>query len=111
MSPTGLWAASTHHRGRRTDHQLALNPDGSFHWTRTSVDRDPLHAQGSWRHDLAQDLLIFEPRGPHGRPSECWRIHAVTEYEDSNLILVLSWLAIATPNLPILFARAAPSAV
>ena len=110
---TGNWAASTYSsKGDRMDHLLSLSSSGSFRWTR-EWNRDAGQRRderaGAWTHDAEQDVLRLTSTAP-GDDSETvlWSIHYISGCEDSNLILALRWLAIASRNLPIYFQRVHP---
>ena len=108
---TGYWAASSYSiTAIRTDHVLFLSPDGAFQWVREADGRRSLRL-GTWLHDTEQDVLTLTSTDGTVQPTmESWSIHYVSGSEASNMILVLRWVALASPNLPILFQRIHPAA-
>src|SRR4051794_30676124 len=106
---TGYWAASSYDsRGRRADHNLFISPDGSFTWSTFSGGEDR-RSEGRWVHGPTEDVLTFEHmQGADRGRAVPWEINYVTGCEDSNCILVLRWLALASRNLPITFYRVHP---
>ena len=106
----GSWASSTYSRdGRRTDHFLILSSDGAFQWSRISADAPERLQSGNWHYDPEEDLLTLQDtKGNFQRDAWQHTVHYVSGCEDMDSILVLRWLAIATPNYPILFRRIDP---
>lgn len=93
--------------GRRSDYRLLLDHDG--HYERT-VRREPDHERrdtGRWFHDEAEGVLRLESDTPDetDRMSSSWWVLSVRTCEDSNCILVLRWVALASRNLPVLLYR------
>jgi hypothetical protein len=93
--------------GRRHDYRLFLDHDGRYERT---VRLEPDYERrdtGRWFHDESEGVLRLESDTPDDtdRISSRWRVLAVHTCEDSNCILVLHWLALASRNLPVLFYR------
>ena len=106
----GDWVASTYStKGQRTDHALVLSGNGSFSWSRTSPGGSDHRIAGTWEYNPAEELINLQHMDADGQPAvSLWAIQHVSGFEESNAILVLRWLAIATLNLPILFTRIHP---
>src|SRR3569623_651498 len=102
----GHWRAVEFHMdGRRTEHELIFDPDGRFRWTQTGYRGDRTFA-GTWRHD-ADDVITFHlTDGPFDTDRLRW--HA-ENWQDSNCVLILRWVALASRNLPLFFYRVHPS--
>jgi hypothetical protein len=104
----GDWMASTYTiSGKRFDYRLFLNPDGTFErWTRLEPDRERTD-RGIWRHRISDDILQLESESPDefGHTSVSYWILTVKSCEDSNCLMTLRWVALASRNLPILFYR------
>lgn len=104
----GDWMGSQYDvGGRRYDYRLFLDHDG--HYERT-VRREPDYERtdkGQWVHDEAEGILRLESDTPEetDRMSSSWWVLSVRTCEDSNCILVLRWVALASRNLPILLYR------
>jgi hypothetical protein len=104
----GDWMGSRFdHAGRRYDYRLFLNYDG--HYERT-VRCDPDYERrdsGRWFHDEREGVLRLESESPseEDRISSSWRVLSIRMCENSNCILVLRWIALASRNLPVLFYR------
>jgi hypothetical protein len=93
--------------GRRFDFRLFFDHDG--HYERT-VRREPDYERrdtGRWFHDEAEGVLRLESDTPDetDRMSSSWRVLSVRTCEDSNCILVLRWVALASRNLPVMLYR------
>jgi hypothetical protein len=74
---------------------------GQYQWVTTRENRAVETVSGNWSHGPSEDVLQFEP-------GQSWSVHYINNLEDSNLILVLRWLALASRNLPIMFTRIHP---
>ena len=104
----GDWMASQYDvGGRRCDYRLFLDHDG--HYERV-VRREPDYERrdtGRWFHDEAGGVLRLESDTPDESDgmSSSWWVLSVRTCEDSNCILVLRWVALASRNLPVLFYR------
>jgi hypothetical protein len=104
----GDWMGSIYDvGGRRWDHHLFLDHDGRYERV---VRREPDYERrdaGRWEYQEAEQLLRLEPDTPDesGRAPGVWRVLAVTTCEDSNVLLVLREVILASRNLPILFYR------
>jgi hypothetical protein len=106
---TGHWAASSYDsKGGRSDHLLSLSLGGTFEWNTSRHDGTKRSSSGTWSHGPDEDVLIFRPTGGDDREVVLYKISYVSGCEDSNVILVLRWLALASRNLPILFTRIHP---
>jgi hypothetical protein len=93
--------------GRRYDYHLFLNHDGRYERT---VRREPDYEQrdtGRWSHDEDEGVLLLELDTPDksNQTSSRWWVLSVTTCEDSNCLMVLRWIALASRNLPVLFYR------
>jgi hypothetical protein len=93
--------------GRRYDYHLVLNYDGRYERT---VRREPDYEQrdaGRWSHDEDEGVLLLEFDTPDesNQTSSRWWVLSVTTCEDSNCLMVLRWIALASRNLPVLFYR------
>jgi hypothetical protein len=93
--------------GRRLDYHLFLDHDGRYEWI---VLREPDYERrdaGRWEYHEADKVLRLESDTPDefDRMSGGWRVLSVTTCEDSNVLLVLRALVLASRNLPILFYR------
>jgi len=104
----GDWMGSQYDvGGRRYDYRLFLDHDG--HYERT-IRREPGYKRpdtGRWFHDERENVLRLESDVPDdvARTSSSWRVLLVRTCEDSNCILVLRLVALASRNLPILLYR------
>jgi hypothetical protein len=104
----GDWMGSQYDvGGRRYDYRLFLDHNGRYERT---VRRDPDFEQkdtGRWFHDEADDVLRLESDSPDGADpmSSSWWVLSVRTCEDSNCILVLRCVALASRNLPVLLYR------
>jgi hypothetical protein len=102
----GQWAASVYGlRGTRRDVRLSLNRDGSYRRVCRS-GHDEVEERGRWHLREEDTILRFEPE-PGGAQEQAtdWAVLSVTTCEDSNLLLVLRRVAIASTNLPVLYYR------
>lgn len=104
----GDWMGSQYDvGGRRHDYRLFLNHDGRYE---RIVRREPDYQRtdaGVWMHDEAQGVLHLKSDQPDEADllSSRWSVLAVPTCEESNCILVLRRLALASRNLPVLFYR------
>jgi hypothetical protein len=104
----GDWMGSQYDvGGRRYDYRLLLDHDGRYERT---VCREPDYERkdtGGWFHDKADGVLRLESDTPDDtdRMSSSWWVLSVRTCEDSNCILVLRWVALASRNLPVLLYR------
>ncbi|MBX7104591.1 MAG: hypothetical protein K1X57_10955 [Gemmataceae bacterium] len=104
----GDWMGSQYDvGGRRYDYRLFLDHDGRYEWT---VRREPGYEEkvtGRWFHEEAEGVLRLESDTPDdtGRMLSSWWVLSVRTCEDSNCILVLRRVALASRNLPVLFYR------
>ena len=93
--------------GRRWDWCLFLDHNGRYERT---IRREPDYIRrdtGRWEHDEAESVLqlISDTPDENDCGSGCWRVLSVTTCEDSNCLLVLRELILASRNLPILLYR------
>ena len=108
IAVVGDWMASQYDStGRRYDYRLFLDHDGRYERT---VRREPDYERkdaGSWFHDEMEGVLRLESDTPDDtdRMSSSWWVLSVRTCEDSNCILVLRWVALASRNLPVLLYR------
>jgi hypothetical protein len=104
----GDWMGSQYDvGGRRSDVRLFLDHDGRYERT---VRREPNHERkdtGRWFYDEAENVLRLESDTPDemDRNSSSWWVLSVRTCEDSNCILVLRWVALASRNQPFLLYR------
>ena len=104
----GDWMGSVYDPGgRRCDYRLFLDRDGRYE---RIVRREPDYERkdaGRWFHDEAEGVLRLKSDTPNyiDQISSSWSVLSVRTCEDSNCILVLRWLALASRNLPVLFYR------
>jgi hypothetical protein len=93
--------------GRRLDYHLFLDHDGRYE---RIVRREPDFERkdaGRWEYQEAQEVLRLKSDTPDecGQTSTRWRVLSVHTCEDSNVLLVLREVVLASRNLPILFYR------
>ena len=98
-----LYAAT----GRRWDLFLFLDADGRYERT---VRMEPDYERrdtGRWEYDEREQLLQLMSDTPddHDRASGGWRVLSVATCEDSNVLLVLREIVLASRNLPIVLSR------
>ncbi len=104
----GDWMGSLYSvDGRRSDLFLFLDHDGRYERT---VHMDPDYRRsdsGRWEYDEdARTLrLVFDAPDAYERMSECWEVLSVRGCEDSNVLLVLREIILASRNLPIVLSR------
>ena len=102
----GHWSASSYdHHGNRTDHQLQLSLDGTFRWLQRSDHAGEQCDNGAWMHQEDDTITLSDDLFEQ---TSSWTVHYVTDLEDTNCLLVLRWLALASRNLPIMFYRIHP---
>jgi hypothetical protein len=105
----GDWATSVYDsRGRRSDVRLFLNPDGTYQQTTRREEGDVREDHGRWHHQDGESTLRLEPAT--SRPDDLvgetnWEVLSVTTCEDSNCLMVLRWIALASRNLPVIYYR------
>jgi hypothetical protein len=108
LAVVGNWMASQYDiGGRRYDYRLFLDHDGRYERT---VRREPNYERrdtGRWFHDATEGVLRLESDSldDNDRMSSSWWVLSVRTCEDSNCIMVLRWVALASRNLPVLFYR------
>jgi hypothetical protein len=104
----GDWMGSLYTvSGRRWDLFLFLDHDGRYDRTvRMEPDLERQDA-GRWEYDEAQQVLRLKSDSPDDSDavSGGWRVLSVTTCEESNVLLVLRQILLASRNLPILLSR------
>jgi hypothetical protein len=109
----GEWMASAYSMGgKRYDYHLCLDPDGTYQRTiRYDPDFERVDC-GRWHHKEGDETLRLESETPDDsdRISDQWWVLSVKTCEDSNCLMVLRWVALASRNLPILYYRVHPLA-
>src|SRR5690242_9572321 len=106
-SPIGDWIGSIYAMsGERGDWHLFLDHDGRYE-SSASLDEGEPKVTGQWEYDEEHRLLHLRPDGSADRDRRyaSWRVLSVTTCEDTNLVLVLRKLILASRNLPILMYR------
>lgn len=104
----GDWMGSIYDiGGRRWDHHLFLDHDSRYE---RLVRREPDYERrdrGRWEYDEAESAirLISDSPDEDDRMSGGWRVLSVSTCEESNVLLVLREIVLASRNLPILFYR------
>ena len=104
----GDWMGSQYDvGGRRWDYHLFMDHDGRYERV---VRRDPDYERrdtGRWSYIEAANLLLLEYDSPDefGNTSDGWRVLAVKDCEDSNVLLVLRAAILGSRILPIVFYR------
>jgi len=93
--------------GHRSDYRLFLDHDGHYERTVRPETGDEQRDSGRWFHDEADGVLRLEPDTPGDSDdmSTQWWMLSVRTCEESNCIMVLRWVALASRNLPVLFYR------
>jgi hypothetical protein len=104
----GDWMGSMYSAtGRRHDIRLFLDHDGRYEWKECSEpDYTSIHS-GRWTADEAETVIHLLPEAidnPSPRP-KLWSKLSVTTCEESNVLLVLREVILASRNLPIIFYR------
>lgn len=104
----GDWMGSLYStEGRRWDYHLFLDHDGRYERTvRCEPDYERRDA-GRWEYQEAEKVLRLNSDTPDeaDRMSGGWWVLSVNTCEDSNVLLVLREVVLASRNLPILFYR------
>jgi hypothetical protein len=106
----GDWMGSIYDvGGRRHDIRLFIDHDGRYERTVRSGSAgvqsvDERREVGCWTAADGEDVLRLQPDAADGQPSRWW-VLSVTTCEDSNVLLVLREVILASRNLPILFYR------
>ena len=104
----GDWMASIYDvGGRRWDYHLFLDHDGRY---QRSVQREPENQRcdaGQWAYDEGERVLRLASDTPDDsdRMSGGWQVLSVASCENSNVLLVLREIILASRNLPLLFYR------
>jgi hypothetical protein len=93
--------------GDRIDYHLFLDHDGRYQRT---VRRQPDYERadvGQWEYQEADGVLRLESDTPDefGQTVNDWWVLSVRTCEESNVLLVLRQVILASRNLPILFYR------
>src|SRR5687768_16473257 len=93
--------------GRRWDLFLFLDHDGRYERT---VRMEPDHERrdvGRWEYDEAARTLrpASDTPDPSDRMSGGWYVLSVSGCEDSNVLLVLREIVLASRNLPVVLSR------
>ena len=104
----GDWMASSYTiSGKRYDFHLFLNPDGTYERVVRCQPEYERVDRGRWHHKESHETLRLESDSPNedDHISSQWWVLSVKTCEDSNCLMVLRWLALASRNLPILFYR------
>jgi hypothetical protein len=100
----GDWMVSNYDAtGRRWDYHLFLDHDGRYERSVRSEHGYERRDTGRWECDEGERILLLSSDS-EGR-SESWRVLSITTCEDSNIILVLRQIVLASRNLPLLFYR------
>lgn len=100
----GDWMASIYDAtGHRWDHHLFLDHDGRYEGSVRSEQGYERRDTGRWQYDEEARVLslVSDSEGMSGG----WRVLSVTTCEDSNVLLVLRQIVLASRNLPLLFYR------
>jgi hypothetical protein len=104
----GDWMASAYSTGgNRYDYHLFLNIDGTYERIVRGEPGLEQVTRGRWYHKEGDETLRLESASPDedGRIASDWWVLSVKTCEDSNCLMVLRWVALASRNLPILFYR------
>jgi hypothetical protein len=104
----GDWMGSQYDvGGRRYDYHLFLNHDGRCERTIRQEPNYERRDTGRWSHDETEGVLRldFDTPDDDSLTSSSWWVLSVTTCEDSNCLMVLRWVALASRNLPVLFYR------
>jgi hypothetical protein len=104
----GDWMASAYGPdGKRCDYHLFLNIDGTFQRMQRREPDFELVDHGRWYHKDGDGTMRLESDTPDdiGWNSSEWWVLSVKTCEDSNCLMVLRRVALASRNLPILFYR------
>ena len=104
----GDWMGSAYTAGgRRIDYRLFLEPNGTFERSTCQEPDAERVDRGRWDHKEGEEVMRLESELPDefDRISSDYWVLSVTTCEDSNCLMVLRWVALASRNLPILFYR------
>jgi hypothetical protein len=104
----GDWMASAYSvGGNRYDFRLFLNPDGTYERVVRHEPGNERIDRGRWYHKDGDETLRLESETPDDNDliSSLWWVLSVKTCEDSNCLMVLRWVALASRNLPLLFYR------
>jgi hypothetical protein len=108
LAVVGDWMGSLYTvSGRRWDMFLFFDHDGRYERT---VRMEPDHERrdaGRWEYDEAERVLRLMSDTPDDsdRMSGGWRVLSVATCEESNVLLVLREVVLASRNLPIVLSR------
>jgi hypothetical protein len=108
VSLIGDWMGSSYSTlGRRIDLHLFLDHDGHFERATYLEPSGESRDAGRWEIDTQSRVLTLIADKPDqwNRTKTAWKILSITDYEDSNLVLALREVILATPNLPIVLTR------
>lgn len=104
----GDWIGSIYGMGgRRCDWHLFLDHDGRYERTIRQEPDGECRDTGRWEYDEAEKVLrlVSDTPDENAHMSGGWRVLSVTTCEDSNVLLVLREVILASRNLPILLYR------
>jgi len=102
----GDWMGSQYDMGgHRWDYHLFLDDDGRYEWMERGESDYERRDAGRWEYDEAESVLRSEMADESGPICRAWWVLSVTTCEDSNVLLVLREVILASRNLPILFYR------
>lgn len=90
--------------GQRCDIRLFLDHDGRYEWKSRFDNNQERREFGRWTTEEGETVISLQPDSTDDRPRR-WRVLSVTTCEESNILLVLRPIVLATPKLPILFYR------
>ncbi len=103
----GDWMGSIYHMGgQRCDWHLFLDHNGRYERT-IRLEGDEHRDTGQWEHDETNHVLRLHSdiSNENGRVSSQWSVLSVTTCEDSNVLLVLRAVVLASRNLPMVLYR------
>ncbi len=104
----GDWMGSLYSTGgQRWDLFLFLDHDGRYERI-TRMEPDPERRDvGRWEYDETKRVLVLTSDSPdaYDRATGRWQVLSVATCEDSNVLLVLRQIVLASRNLPILLSR------
>ncbi len=104
----GDWMGSIYGMsGKRSDYHLFVDHNGRYERVIRAEEGVEHRDAGHWEYDKSQRVVRFVPEQPNpsGEPTSSWQVLSVTTCEDSNVLLVLREIILASRNLPILFYR------
>ncbi len=106
----GDWKASIYSTGgHRYDYHLFLDHNGRYERVVRGDPDNERRDSGHWgiEGEVGGQVITLDSDTPDelGRTTVRWRVLAVTTCEDSNVLLVLREIILASRNLPILFYR------